>query len=168
MFHSLWYYGIVLHISYNLVLYPTLRRHLLLSLCETLYHTALSCFSYCAGFLPLRNNNTPPPLSVLSPFSIIRIPTRAQDDTPNMSHIMSSQLFPGGPHQSPPLGGNSGNELKPLSIRKANKRTCSVVGCKNGIVQGGVCISHGAKRRKCRFPGCEKNSKSAGLCSRHG
>ncbi|KAL3788100.1 hypothetical protein HJC23_008162 [Cyclotella cryptica] len=100
--------------------------------------------------------------------SIIRIPTRAQDDTPNMSHIMSSQLFPGGPHQSPPLGGNSGNELKPLSIRKANKRTCSVVGCKNGIVQGGVCISHGAKRRKCRFPGCEKNSKSAGLCSRHG
>ena len=51
---------------------------------------------------------------------------------------------------------------------KPNKRFCSVPGCKNGVVQGGLCVSHGAKRRKCQFPGCEKNSKCAGLCSKHG
>lgn len=51
---------------------------------------------------------------------------------------------------------------------KAHRRTCSVSGCKNGVVQGGVCVSHGAKRRLCRFPGCSKNSKNAGLCSKHG
>ncbi|KAL3800463.1 hypothetical protein HJC23_011700 [Cyclotella cryptica] len=54
------------------------------------------------------------------------------------------------------------------SNSKPHKRLCSIVGCKNGIVQGGVCVSHGAKRRKCRFPGCTKNSKCAGLCSKHG
>lgn len=46
--------------------------------------------------------------------------------------------------------------------------THSVAGCQNGIVQGGVCVKHGAKRRQCKFPGCDKNSKSAGLCSKHG
>lgn len=51
---------------------------------------------------------------------------------------------------------------------KAHRRNCSVAGCKNGVVQGGVCVSHGAKRRLCRFPGCTKNSKNAGLCSKHG
>lgn len=36
---------------------------------------------------------------------------------------------------------------------KPTKRSCSVVGCTNGVVQGGVCVSHGAKRRLCLFPG---------------
>eukprot|EP00956_Cyclotella_meneghiniana_P022249 scaffold41793_cov76-Cyclotella_meneghiniana.AAC.1 len=48
------------------------------------------------------------------------------------------------------------------------KTTCSFPGCNNGIVQGGRCVTHGAKRRKCKFPGCDKNSKAAGLCSKHG
>eukprot|EP00956_Cyclotella_meneghiniana_P034982 scaffold109990_cov26-Cyclotella_meneghiniana.AAC.1 len=56
----------------------------------------------------------------------------------------------------------------PKTKEKPVKRSCSVVGCNNGIVQGGVCIAHGAKRRKCRFPGCTKSSKSAGMCSKHG
>lgn len=51
---------------------------------------------------------------------------------------------------------------------KPIKRSCSVVGCTNGVVQGGVCVSHGAKRRMCLFPGCTKSSKCAGLCSKHG
>lgn len=51
---------------------------------------------------------------------------------------------------------------------KAHRRTCSATGCKNGVVQGGLCVKHGAKRRPCRFPGCTKNSKNAGLCSKHG
>eukprot|EP00984_Skeletonema_dohrnii_P006650 scaffold2366_cov122-Skeletonema_dohrnii-CCMP3373.AAC.10 len=37
-----------------------------------------------------------------------------------------------------------------------------------GVVQGGVCVKHGAKRRICKYPGCEKNTKSHGLCSKHG
>jgi len=48
------------------------------------------------------------------------------------------------------------------------KRLCSVLGCKNGIVQGGVCVSHGAKRRKCQVEGCDKNAKCVGRCSAHG
>ncbi len=51
---------------------------------------------------------------------------------------------------------------------KPRRRNCSVAGCKNGVVQGGVCVTHGAKRRLCRFPGCKKHSKNAGLCSKHG
>ena len=56
----------------------------------------------------------------------------------------------------------------PKSIPRPRKRLCSIPGCKNGVVQGGVCVTHGAKRRKCKFPGCDKNSKCAGLCSKHG
>ncbi|KAL3798310.1 hypothetical protein ACHAWO_001958 [Cyclotella atomus] len=51
---------------------------------------------------------------------------------------------------------------------KPAKRSCSIAGCTNGIVQGGLCVSHGAKRRKCQFPGCDKSSKAAGMCSKHG
>lgn len=68
-------------------------------------------------------------------------------------------------------GGGSGGDpsTKPLEAKiKVKKRTCSVSGCKNGVVQGGVCVAHGAKRRKCQFSGCDKNSKCAGLCSKHG
>ena len=53
-------------------------------------------------------------------------------------------------------------------VAKIYRRTCSVAGCNNGIVQGGLCVSHGAKRRTCKFPGCMKNSKMAGMCSKHG
>ncbi|KAL7547698.1 hypothetical protein ACHAWF_010981 [Thalassiosira exigua] len=49
-----------------------------------------------------------------------------------------------------------------------HRRQCSAPACPNRVVQGGLCISHGAKRRKCRHPGCDKNVKKAGLCSTHG
>lgn len=52
--------------------------------------------------------------------------------------------------------------------QKPTKRTCSVAGCTNGVVQGGLCVSHRAKRRMCRFPGCTKSSKTVGMCSKHG
>lgn len=48
------------------------------------------------------------------------------------------------------------------------RRTCSAPGCPNRVVQGGRCISHGARRKKCSHPGCAKNVKKAGLCSAHG
>ncbi|KAL9182641.1 hypothetical protein ACHAXT_013293, partial [Thalassiosira profunda] len=36
------------------------------------------------------------------------------------------------------------------------------------LVQGGLCIAHGANRKKCGHPGCTKNVKKAGFCSAHG
>jgi hypothetical protein len=51
---------------------------------------------------------------------------------------------------------------------KRVRRKCTVTGCANRVVQGGLCISHGAKRKTCSHPGCNKNVKKAGLCSTHG
>lgn len=51
---------------------------------------------------------------------------------------------------------------------KRVRRKCTVAGCPNRVVQGGLCISHGAKRKQCKHPGCTKNVKKAGLCSTHG
>ena len=51
---------------------------------------------------------------------------------------------------------------------KRVRRKCTVEGCPNRVVQGGLCISHGAKRKQCKHPGCTKNVKKAGLCSTHG
>ncbi|KAL3794897.1 hypothetical protein HJC23_004274 [Cyclotella cryptica] len=48
------------------------------------------------------------------------------------------------------------------------RRLCAVAGCRNGVVQGGVCISHGAKRKACNYPGCTKPVKKHGKCSAHG
>lgn len=52
--------------------------------------------------------------------------------------------------------------------QKRQRRKCSVPDCTNRVVQGGLCISHGAKRKTCAHPGCEKNVKAKGLCSTHG
>ena len=49
-----------------------------------------------------------------------------------------------------------------------SRRKCSVPECQNRVVQGGVCITHGAKRKTCNHPGCTKNVKVAGKCSTHG
>ena len=54
------------------------------------------------------------------------------------------------------------------SSGKRVRRKCSVQDCPNRVVQGGRCISHGAKRKQCAHPGCNKNVKKAGLCSTHG
>eukprot|EP00522_Entomoneis_paludosa_P005513 CAMPEP_0172450548 /NCGR_PEP_ID=MMETSP1065-20121228/8835_1 /TAXON_ID=265537 /ORGANISM="Amphiprora paludosa, Strain CCMP125" /LENGTH=716 /DNA_ID=CAMNT_0013202341 /DNA_START=367 /DNA_END=2517 /DNA_ORIENTATION=- len=51
---------------------------------------------------------------------------------------------------------------------KRVRRKCTTPGCTNRVVQGGLCISHGAKRKTCKHPGCNKNVKKAGLCSTHG
>jgi hypothetical protein len=51
---------------------------------------------------------------------------------------------------------------------KRVRRKCTISGCANRVVQGGLCIAHGAKRKICNHPGCNKNVKKAGLCSTHG
>lgn len=52
--------------------------------------------------------------------------------------------------------------------RKRTRRPCTVLGCPNRVVQGGVCVAHGARRKLCNFPGCDKCVKKAGFCSTHG
>ena len=52
--------------------------------------------------------------------------------------------------------------------RSRRNRKCTFPDCPNKVVQGGLCISHGAKRKICLHPGCTKNVKKLGLCSAHG
>ena len=51
---------------------------------------------------------------------------------------------------------------------KRVRRKCTIDGCANRVVQGGLCIAHGARRKVCKHPGCTKNVKKAGFCSTHG
>jgi hypothetical protein len=74
-------------------------------------------------------------------------------------------------HQQPMMLQMALNNV--MSVGHANsaakpRRTCSVPGCPNRKVQGGLCIGHGAKRKTCGHPGCDKHVKKAGLCSTHG
>jgi len=67
----------------------------------------------------------------------------------------------------------STRKSKPQGIRKRRRRKrvrrlCNIQGCPNRVVQGGVCVTHGAKRKQCKFPGCDKTVKKEGLCSSHG
>lgn len=61
-----------------------------------------------------------------------------------------------------------GSKLASGGTSKRIRRKCTVGDCPNRVVQGGLCISHGAKRKTCKHPGCTKNVKKAGLCSTHG
>jgi hypothetical protein len=63
---------------------------------------------------------------------------------------------------------DSDSKLAPGGTSKRVRRKCTMDNCPNRVVQGGLCISHGAKRKLCKHPGCNKNVKKAGLCSTHG
>jgi hypothetical protein len=72
--------------------------------------------------------------------------------------------------ESPPSQDDSDSmsKLAPGGTSKRVRRKCTMDRCPNRVVQGGLCISHGAKRKLCRHAGCDKNVKKAGLCSTHG
>ena len=78
------------------------------------------------------------------PTVVISIPNDDDDDDDASSRLMA--------------GGTS----------KRVRRKCTVGDCDNRVVQGGLCIAHGAKRKQCKHPGCTKHVKKAGLCSTHG
>ena len=59
---------------------------------------------------------------------------------------------------------SSSSSIKPKRVR----RKCTAPGCTNRVVQGGVCVTHGAKRKLCSYAGCSKAVKLAGFCSTHG
>lgn len=62
----------------------------------------------------------------------------------------------------------SGHSLAEGGTSKRIRRKCTVGDCANRVVQGGLCIAHGAKRKICQHPGCNKNVKKCGMCSTHG
>eukprot|EP00541_Cyclophora_tenuis_P001210 CAMPEP_0116579224 /NCGR_PEP_ID=MMETSP0397-20121206/22140_1 /TAXON_ID=216820 /ORGANISM="Cyclophora tenuis, Strain ECT3854" /LENGTH=295 /DNA_ID=CAMNT_0004108695 /DNA_START=1 /DNA_END=888 /DNA_ORIENTATION=+ len=72
------------------------------------------------------------------------------------------------PATHPALTPSQSTGLAAGGTSKRIRRKCTVEGCPNRVVQGGLCISHGAKRKTCKHPGCTKNVKKAGLCSTHG
>jgi hypothetical protein len=51
---------------------------------------------------------------------------------------------------------------------KRVRRKCTIYGCQNRVVQGGLCITHGARRKTCQHPGCMKHVKKVGFCTTHG
>lgn len=72
-----------------------------------------------------------------------------------------------------PTANMAGHQLCAATMAQAGQKPsqrkfCSALNCPNRVVQGGLCIMHGAKRKKCSHPGCTKNVKTAGLCSTHG
>lgn len=72
------------------------------------------------------------------------------------------------PKETSPTESSGTSKLALGGTSKRVRRKCTVEGCPNRVVQGGLCISHGAKRKQCRYAGCTKNVKKAGLCSTHG
>ena len=62
------------------------------------------------------------------------------------------------------LNSDRSTQTKPKRIRQK----CSAPDCTNHVVQGGVCVTHGAKRKLCSYPNCAKAAKLAGFCSTHG
>jgi hypothetical protein len=46
--------------------------------------------------------------------------------------------------------------------------TCRHDGCTNYVQKGGVCMKHGAKRKKCRHDGCTNLAQKGGICFKHG
>lgn len=49
----------------------------------------------------------------------------------------------------------------------AKKKLCSKAGCTNQSQTGGVCIKHGAELKLCSSVGCKKGVKSGGVCATH-
>lgn len=116
------------------------------------------------------------------------------DDGDRLLQQLSAPAPPPGPPNRPPAaradsrvgqvsGGsvsNSGPPTAAAAVKTSTKkhmsggtskrvrRKCTMAGCTNRVVQGGLCIAHGAKRKQCAHPGCNKNVKKAGLCSTHG
>lgn len=120
--------------------------------------------------------------SVLSPNSSLPLPLGSDATTATaaahnrmLSVASSKKALPTIPVSSEPLvdesedsGWESGSRLASGGTSKRLRRKCTVEGCENRVVQGGLCISHGARRKTCKHPGCPKNVKKAGLCSTHG
>ena len=114
-----------------------------------------------------------PPQSMMWPSYPNQQPHSASPSLP-MHYSPDPQMqYQQSPYQysEPPFMPQSGgyDVCQPVpSDGKTQRRKCTVPECPNRVVQGGLCISHGAKRKTCKHPGCTKNVKKAGMCSTHG
>ena len=88
----------------------------------------------------------------------------------NAPAFETKPLTPGSSQETPTDQSQDDGRSKLASggTSKRVRRKCNIEGCLNRVVQGGLCINHGAKRKHCSHPGCTKNVKKAGLCSTHG
>ena len=54
--------------------------------------------------------------------------------------------------------------------KTAISHECSVEDCRKRVVNGGVCVEHGAevKKKECSVDGCTRQAQNGGVCIRHG
>jgi len=114
----------------------------------------------------LMNNNSNQDFSLKKVCNGIKNQTDPSLNTTPIHHTTRNSKTTNDKTKSPTsrkLASSSGSRIK-----KSVRRKCSVLKCTNGVVQGGLCIAHGARRKICQHPGCTKRVKQAGMCSSHG
>ena len=136
---------------------------------------------------PAFRDKSPAPEPFMSSSSDLNHNNPLKIETPFPSNHQAAPIYEN-PHakdealrnspRSPPETSPSASETKSNNVMtrkqiiggtsKRQRRKCHVADCTNRVVQGGLCISHGAKRKKCGHPGCNKHVKKAGMCSTHG
>lgn len=109
---------------------------------------------------PLSSSSGPPPVELPQP-----IAPESYGNPPPISAAHQQEGMTGASQQG---NVHQGLKLAAGGTSKRVRRKCTVANCPNRVVQGGLCISHGAKRKICSHPGCTKNVKKAGMCSTHG
>ena len=57
---------------------------------------------------------------------------------------------------------------KERGASKRKRKLCSQEGCDNHVVQGGVCVEHGARVKLCKQDGCKNQVQTGGVCIKHG
>ena len=125
-----------------------------------------------ANKLPIQNFFRPPPISSFSsarPKSKPKVSIEIGGRAPFVASSNGSAVTR--PLSKPVPARAKSPAVKsppPRGTCKRVRRKCNAGGCPNRVVQGGLCISHGAKRKVCSVAGCDKNVKKAGLCSAHG
>lgn len=106
--------------------------------------------------------NQPPPSLPEAPLHPAAPAPKSRSTSRSRANVTKEQA------SAPETEGTANRRYMKGGSSKRVRRKCTVEGCPNRVVQGGLCISHGAKRKQCSHPGCTKNVKKAGLCSTHG
>ena len=100
------------------------------------------------------------------PSVVVAVAVPSDCESSRSNHEVNNSIIPKvqGPKKKPVVK-KSQPDVK-VSIRTRKK--CSQKGCINGAVEGGVCVTHGAKRKRCSFEGCPNRVQQGGVCVTHG
>lgn len=140
---------------------------------ENLLDDAMPC-ALAVDFCPPHQVNIEHKKSMSSMKEIVSHDPNGSGGTVQKASMMcfssSQQQAHQGLYHLPPLVGTRKNPSSSNASPTITpiRRVCNKQGCTNRMVQGGSCISHGAKRRSCNIPGCTKKVKKQGRCSSHG